>query len=76
MGDQARDTGADTTPAGPSEDVAWSMVSTLVAGPVAWALIGWAIDTLVGTSRVFVPIGLVIGFITSFYVIFVRYGRD
>jgi len=52
------------------------MVSTLVGGPVTWGLIGGGIDMLVGTHRVFLGIGVALGFITSLYIVYVRYGRD
>ena len=59
-----------------SEHDAWGMVSTLVAGPVAWGLIGAGVDLLVGTHRVFLPIGVVLGFAAAFYITYFRYGRD
>lgn len=58
-----------------SEQDAWGLVSTLVAGPVTWGLIGGGVDMLVGTHRVFLGVGVVLGFITSFYIAYVRYGR-
>lgn len=62
--------------AGPSEDMAWAIISTLVAGPVVWGGIGVAVDSFVGTSRVFLPIGIVLGSIVSFYIVYVRFGRN
>jgi ATP synthase protein I len=64
---------ADT---GPGEDVAWGMVSTLVAGPLVWGGIGMLIDSLVGTTRIFLPLGIVLGFVVSFYIVYVRFGRE
>lgn len=61
---------------GPSEDVAWGMVSTLVAGPLVWGGIGMLIDSLVGTTRIFLPLGIVLGFVVSFYIVYVRFGRE
>ncbi len=58
------------------ETDAWGMVSTLVAGPVAWGLIGAGADALIGTERVFLAVGVVVGFVTSFYITYVRYGRS
>jgi len=58
-----------------NEQDAWGLVSTLVAGPVTWGLIGGGVDMLVGTHRVFLGIGVALGFITSFYIAYVRYGR-
>lgn len=59
-----------------TESDAWSMVSTLVAGPVTWGLVGAGIDALAGTERVFIALGVVLGFITSFYIVYARHGRD
>ena len=64
------------TDTGPGEDVAWGMVSTLVAGPLVWGGIGMLIDSLVGTTRIFLPLGIVLGFVVSFYIVYVRFGRE
>jgi len=64
------------TDTGPGEDVAWGMVSTLVAGPLVWGGIGMLIDSQVGTTRVFLPLGIVLGFVVSFYIVYVRFGRE
>jgi len=61
---------------GRGDEFVWSMVGTLVAGPLVWGLIGMGIDHLAGTTRVFVPIGVVLGFVTSVLVVYIRYGRD
>ncbi len=60
---------------GPSEDMAWSAISSLLAGPIVWGGFGALIDHFAHTSRVFLPIGIVLGFITSFYIVYVRFGR-
>lgn len=64
------------TDTGPGEDVAWGMVSTLVAGPLVWGGIGMLIDSLIGTTRIFLPLGIVLGFVVSFYIVYVRFGRE
>lgn len=64
------------TDTGPGEDVAWGMVSTLVAGPLVWGGVGMLIDSLVGTTRIFLPLGIVLGFVVSFYIVYVRFGRE
>ena len=52
--------------AGPPEgsDRVWNMISTLVAGPLAWGLIGYGVGALTGISAL-LPIGLVFGFLAS-----------
>ena len=59
-------------PAAPGRDDAWSQMSTLVAGPVAWGLIGFGVDAATG-SPVFLPVGIVIGFAASMWLVFHRY---
>ena len=56
--------------------MAWSIISTLVAGPIVWGGIGALVDHFAGTNRVFLPLGVVLGFVTSFYIVYVRFGRD
>lgn len=64
------------TDTGPGEDVAWGMVSTLLAGPLVWGGIGMLIDSFVGTTRIFLPLGIVVGSLVSFYIVYVRFGRE
>jgi ATP synthase protein I len=66
----------DPANAGPSEDMAWGIVSTLVAGPIVWGGVGALVDNVVNTSRVFLPLGVVVGFIVSFYIVYVRFGKN
>jgi F0F1-type ATP synthase assembly protein I len=62
--------------ANPGDDVAWSAMSTLVSGPIVWGGIGAFVDSLIGTFHVFLPIGIAVGFLTAFYIVYVRFGRD
>ena len=58
----------------PSDDGAnqvWGLISTLVGGPAVWGAIGYGVDRLADTSA-FTPIGVVIGFLTSFYIVYVK----
>jgi hypothetical protein len=57
-----------------AENQAWNITGYLLAGPIAWGLIGWGADVWLGTS-VFRPIGLMLGLGLSLYLIWVRYGR-
>ncbi len=52
----------------------WTIISLLVAGPATWAAIGWLIDRVAGTS-VFTPVGVVLGFVGSLYLVYMKYGR-
>lgn len=58
-----------------SDATAWSMIATLVAGPATWGGIGWVIDHLLETERIFTLVGVIVGFVTSIYVVYTRYGR-
>ena len=55
--------------------MAWSAIATLVGGPLTWGGIGWLLDGWMDTERVFTAGGVVVGFITSIYIVYVRYGR-
>lgn len=56
------------------EGIVWSIVGTLLAGPGLYGLIGYGVDRLAGTS-IFLPIGILVGFVLSFYIVYMRYGR-
>lgn len=59
------------------ESAVWSILSTLVAGPVVWGSVGYGADVLLQGSRSFLtPAGIVLGAFLSFYVVYVRYGRE
>jgi hypothetical protein len=57
------------------DDLAWHAMSILLAGPLTWGAVGAVVDHVVGTNRVFLPIGIVLGAITAFYLVKVRFGR-
>ena len=73
--DGGSDDHRNTNPPSVSDATAWSMIATLVAGRATWGGIGWAVDRLLGTGRTCTLIGVVVGFVTSIYVVYVRYGR-
>lgn len=52
-------------------DQVWGLISTLVGGPAVWGGIGYGVDRLADTSA-FLPIGVVVGFVTSFYIVYVK----
>lgn len=53
----------------------WAIVSTLIAGVLTLGLVGWLIDTLVGTSHVFLAVGIVLGGAGGVYAVYLRYGK-
>jgi F0F1-type ATP synthase assembly protein I len=56
------------------ESSVWAMIATLVSGPAVWGGIGYLLDRVTGAS-VLTPIGVVVGFVTAIYIVYVRYGR-
>ena len=65
---------ASLTPRG--EAVAWSALGSLLAGPIVWGGIGFLADRWLGTGRVLTAIGIVVGSLTAFYIVYLRFGRD
>ncbi len=53
------------------ESQVWGLISTLVGGPAVWGAIGYGVDSLLDTSA-FLPIGVVVGFVTSIYIVYVK----
>jgi F0F1-type ATP synthase assembly protein I len=64
--------GGPDRPTGGSH-VAWSIVTYLVSGVIAWGGLGWLLDRWLDT-QVFVPIGALVGFAGAFYLIIRRHG--
>ncbi len=58
------------------EGQVWGAISTLVAGPAVWGFAGWLVDGWLNTTRTFTAIGVVVGFITSLYIVYVRFGKN
>ena len=84
MAEHARDTKAatQTSPtasrwvnSGPSDDLAWSVLGTLLAGPLTWGLIGALVDRWQDTEPAFLIAGLLLGAVGSFYIVWVRHFR-
>ena len=67
--------GAERPGLGQGEDVAWSALSSLLAGLLLWLGIGWLLDKVFGTGRIFTSIGVFVGFGLGMYIVYVRYGR-
>lgn len=56
-------------------DQVWGLISTLVGGPAVWGGIGYGVDRLADTA-VFLPVGVVVGFVTAFYIVYVKTTHD
>ncbi len=68
-GQRPRDSGP------PPENAGWTIFSYLVAGMVAYGLIGWAASRVTHIS-VLIPVGALVGLIAAIIGIFVKYGRS
>jgi F0F1-type ATP synthase assembly protein I len=67
--------GGSPSPRGDAD--VWGIISTLLAGPLLWGGIGLGIDALLDSSRRwYTALGLVVGFVASFYIVYMRYGRN
>jgi F0F1-type ATP synthase assembly protein I len=56
-------------------NVAWSVLGTLLAGPLVWGGIGYLVDRLIGTEPLLLVIGILVGAAGAFYLVYVKYGR-
>lgn len=56
--------------------IGWAITATLVAGMAVCGGIGYLIDRLAGTSRVFTGVGVVLGAAAGIYIVYLRYGRE
>jgi ATP synthase protein I len=59
-----------------SPNPGWTIVSLILSGMLFWGGVGWLVDHLVGTERVFLPIGIILGMVAALYLVYVRFGRD
>ncbi len=53
----------------------WTITGTLIAGMMVMGGLGYLVDRLFGTSRVFTGIGFVLGAALGIYVVYLRFGR-
>ena len=53
-----------------------AITATMLAGPSVWGAIGYLIDRLAGTGKVFTAIGMIVGAIGAGYIVYLRYGKD
>jgi ATP synthase protein I len=60
--------------AGASEGL--TITATMLSALGVWGGIGFLIDWLVGTHKVFTAIGLVLGAVLGTYLIYLRYGKE
>lgn len=58
------------------EHVAHSAIGSLVGGVLVWGGVGILLDHWLGTGRTLTALGVVTGFLTGFFIVYVRFGRD
>lgn len=58
------------------EHVAHSAIGSLVGGVVVWGAVGLFLDQWLGTGRVLTAVGVVVGSLVGFLIVYLRFGRD
>jgi len=54
----------------------WAITSTMIGGIVVCGAIGYLVDLLVGTERVFTAVGIVLGAVAASYLVYLRWGKE
>ena len=74
-------TGSGHPGGGPPNDMwrgmstGWQVTAYMLGGILSWGLVGFLIDWLAGTGKVFTAIGMVGGAAGGVYLIYVHFGR-
>jgi ATP synthase protein I len=58
------------------EHVAHSAIGSLLGGVIVWGGVGLLLDHWLGTGRVWTAVGVVVGSLTGFLIVYLRFGRD
>ncbi len=58
------------------EHVAHSAIGSLLGGVIVWGGVGLLLDHWLGTGRVLTAVGVVVGSLTGFAIVYLRFGRD
>jgi F0F1-type ATP synthase assembly protein I len=56
----------------PGAGAGWAVLGTLIGGMAVWGGVGWILDRWLST-RLFLPIGVIVGVAGAIYVIAVKY---
>jgi F0F1-type ATP synthase assembly protein I len=66
----------------PDPNDLWGGMSTgvtisayLLSAVLLWGGVGWLIDHLAGTGKVFTAIGMIVGAVAGTYLIYLKYGK-
>lgn len=49
---------------------------TMLAGVAVWGALGYLVDWLVGTPKVFTALGMMVGAVAGGYLVYLRHGRE
>ncbi len=55
--------------------VGWGVAATMLGGILVWGGVGYLIDKLLGTPRVFTAVGIILGAVGGVVIVYLRYGR-
>ena len=58
------------------EHVAHSAIGSLVGGVAVWGGVGLLLDHWLGTGRVLTAVGVVVGSLTGFLIVYLRFGHE
>jgi F0F1-type ATP synthase assembly protein I len=58
---------------GSGAETGWAIIGTMLSGMAVWGGAGWLLDRWLDT-KVFVPVGILLGMAVAIYVVVVRYG--
>src|SRR3954447_11873631 len=58
---------------GSGADTGWAVTGTLISGMAVWGGAGWLLDHWLDT-RVFFPVGIILGMAVAIYLVVVKYG--
>jgi ATP synthase protein I len=47
----------------------------LLSALLVWGGVGWLIDKVAGTGKIFTAIGMIVGAVAGTYLIYLRYGK-
>jgi F0F1-type ATP synthase assembly protein I len=54
----------------------WAITSTLIGGIVVCGAVGFLVDRLVGTGRVFTAAGILLGGAAGSYLVYLKWGKE
>ena len=68
------DDDAHSSPGAAGDAAAWTVLAYLISGPLLYGGLGWLADRWLGTTPVFVLVGIFGGMALALYLVWFRYG--